>query len=351
MAPRSALPEPVIHVPLNHIARSPKWETEKAYEIWVEELPPGLKRSNVEFQLVPNCPITNIRSLPPSEQPTLDREGYQILHSPFAEFEKLGLSSIEHLDGDEGKRRAMRTYLASMTEKLRDHYDGVKAVCFDWRVRKYAGRAYDRTPTIPVAAVQNATPASGEVRERTITAAFNVHGDGSPNNFKRQLLYLLDPDEQRELAEKKYRLRLIKYADVSLLLPFCLFVAPPCLQAATQFGMWRPVVDVETGPMAFCDVRSVLEDDWEQVDKVFGDWVEESMYLKHNPAHKWYWLSNQTADEVIAFAIWDSEKPHDMSAGVAHSSFLLPPHLDGKVPRQSIEMRLLLWTEPSHSVK
>jgi hypothetical protein len=34
--------------------------------------------------------------------------------------------------------------------------------------------------------------------------------DGSPNNFKRQLLYLLDAEEQRELAENKYRLRLIK---------------------------------------------------------------------------------------------------------------------------------------------
>jgi hypothetical protein len=80
--------------------------------------------------------------------------------------------------------------------------------------------------------IQDKTPASGEVRERTITAAFNVHGgempllyshrlgraadnnrfssDGSPNNFKRQLLYLLDAEEQRELAEHKYRLRLIK---------------------------------------------------------------------------------------------------------------------------------------------
>jgi hypothetical protein len=127
--------EPVIHAPLNHIVRSPKWDNEKAYEMWIEEIPPGLERSNVEFQVIPDCPITDIRNLPPAEQPTLDREGYQILHSPFSDFGGLNLSSIEHLDGDEAKRRAMRTYLASMTEKLRDQYDGVKAVCFDWRVR------------------------------------------------------------------------------------------------------------------------------------------------------------------------------------------------------------------------
>ncbi|KAH6843148.1 hypothetical protein B0I37DRAFT_383847 [Chaetomium sp. MPI-CAGE-AT-0009] len=321
MGPPCLLDEAVIHAPLNHIVRSPKWNDEKAYEMWVEQLPSELERSNVEFQVVPDCTITDIRSLPPAEQPILDREGFQILHSPFAEFKEMGLSSIEHLDGDEGKRRAMRTYLASMTEMLRDHYGGVKAVCFDWRVRKFANRAYDRTPSIPMQAIQNAASASGEVRERTITAAFNVHGDGSPNNFKKQLLYLLNADEQLELAEKKYRLRLV--------------------------NMWRPVVNVETGPMAFCDVRTVSEDDWEPVDKVFDDWVEESMYLKHNPAHKWYWLSNQTTDEITTFVIWDSERPHDKSAAVAHSSFLLPAYLDGKVPRQSIEMRMLLWTEQS----
>ncbi|KAK5654765.1 hypothetical protein OQA88_6801 [Cercophora sp. LCS_1] len=47
------LDEPVIHAPLNHIVQSPKWDNEKAYEMWVEEIPSGLKRSNVEFQLVP----------------------------------------------------------------------------------------------------------------------------------------------------------------------------------------------------------------------------------------------------------------------------------------------------------
>jgi hypothetical protein len=82
--------------------------------------------------------------------------------------------------------------------------------------------------------------------------------------------------------------------------------------------MWRPVVNVETGPMAFCDVRTVSEDDWEPVDKVFDDWVEESMYLKHKPAHKWYWLSNQTTDEITTFVIWDSERPHDKSGMYRH---------------------------------
>ncbi|KAK4156151.1 hypothetical protein C8A00DRAFT_30963 [Chaetomidium leptoderma] len=262
--------------------------------------------------VVENYPLTDIRSLAAEEQPLLDRKGYQILHSPFSKFRDLGLPSIEGIKGDELKRRAIRTYLSAITETLRDHYDSTKAV------RKATNQAYDKTPSIPL----NDLPKEGiEVREQPISTAFNVHRDGSPNNFKRQLLYLLDPEEQLELAEKRVRLRLI--------------------------NMWRPVVDVETGPLALCDTRTVAEDDWEPVDKVFDDWVEESMYLKHNPSQKWYWLSNQTTDEVTTFVVWDSERPNDKNAAVAHCSFKLPDHLLGKVLRESIEMRVLLWTEPS----
>lgn len=51
--------------------------------------------------------------------------------------------------------------------------------------------------------------------------------------------------------------------------------------------MWRPVVDVvEIGSLAMCDMRSVEEDDWEAVDKVFDNWVEDSMYLQHSKEHK-----------------------------------------------------------------
>jgi hypothetical protein len=134
MGSSCVLDKAVIYAPLNHIVPSPKWNDEKPHEMWVEQVPSDLERSNVEFQLISDCPITDIRSLPLAEQPILGREGFQILHSPFAEFKEMGLSSIENLDGDEGKRRAMRTYLAAMTEMLRDQYDGFKAVCFDWRV-------------------------------------------------------------------------------------------------------------------------------------------------------------------------------------------------------------------------
>lgn len=66
-----------------------------------------------------------------------------------------------------------------------------------------------------------------DVRETIISAAYNVHGgivcfhqsalfmltdlDGTPNSFKKQLLYLLTPAEQLELAAKKVRVQAVKY--------------------------------------------------------------------------------------------------------------------------------------------
>ncbi len=68
---------------------------------------------------------------------------------------------------------------------------------------------------------------------------------------------------------------------------------------------------VENHPLALCDRRTVEDDDWEPVDKVHADWVEEGMYLKRRDQHQWYWFSNQTNEELIAFVVWDSQRPRN----------------------------------------
>ena len=74
-------------------------------------------------------------------------------------------------------------------------------------------------------------------------------------------------------------------------------------------SLWRPLVPVvESQPLALCDRRSVQSSDWEEVEKVQTQWIEESMYLRRNENHMWYWLSNQTQDEVTAIVVWDSAK-------------------------------------------
>lgn len=72
-------------------------------------------------------------------------------------------------------------------------------------------------------------------------------------------------------------------------------------------SVWRPLYHtIEDCPIAYCDARTVSEDDLLAADRVHPDFVFELYYLKHHPRQKWYWLSNQTPDEIAVHVQFDS---------------------------------------------
>lgn len=77
---------------------------------------------------------------------------------------------------------------------------------------------------------------------------------------------------------------------------------------------------VENQPLALCDRRTVHASDWEEVEKIQTRWIEKSMYLMRNEDHKWYWLSNQTHDEVTALVVWDSAKANSETSTLAQDT-------------------------------
>jgi hypothetical protein len=80
-------------------------------------------------------------------------------------------------------------------------------------------------------------------------------------------------------------------------------------------SVWRPLVDVvETDPLVCCDTRTVADSDLDVVQKVMDNTVEESMYLKRRTQHQWYWMSNQTRDDVLVMTVWDSKMPSTKSS-------------------------------------
>jgi hypothetical protein len=48
------------------------------------------------------------------------------------------------------------------------------------------------------------------------------------------------------------------------------------------------------------------------------DTVEESMYLKRRKQHKWYWMSNQSRNDVLVMTVWDSNKPFQKSSKLSN---------------------------------
>ena len=63
--------------------------------------------------------------------------------------------------------------------------------------------------------------------------------------------------------------------------------------------------------------------------------------VKYNPAHKWYYLSNQTPEEVTLIKCYDSEE--DRARLTPHSAFLDSSSPKDAPHRESIEVRALVF--------
>ena len=73
-------------------------------------------------------------------------------------------------------------------------------------------------------------------------------------------------------------------------------------------------------PLAICDCRSLLINELLPCDKVIEDYVDESYFLRYRLGHRWYWLSDQTCDEVAVFVIWDLKADKEYLGSVSRIS-------------------------------
>ena len=87
-------------------------------------------------------------------------------------------------------------------------------------------------------------------------------------------------------------------------------------------NVWRPIQNpVAHHPLAVADWRSVNPDKDLIVNRLIYPHFEGETYsVKHNPEHKWYFLSDQTPEEVLLIKCFDSET--DKARLTPHSAFL-----------------------------
>ncbi|KAJ8132508.1 hypothetical protein O1611_g1114 [Lasiodiplodia mahajangana] len=285
-------PSTDLRISLNHLKDLPLYQIEKPYEIWAPVDETQCK-TNVQFEYCDGIPVADVRG----RQDEFDIEtcGFSFLHHPVG----LGLSAAE-VKTDEGRLLVIR-YLEEMSSFLQQTLSCRRVLCYDWRVRRANASSVSSKPTF------FSIPEDGPARDFVLDVAQQVHADESPRGVERILEYLLNSNEKSELKTGRYRLRLI--------------------------NLWRPNVPVvKDHALAVCDRRTVYDDDWEPVDKVHQDWVEEGMYLRRRERHRWYWLSDQTDQELIAFLVWDSDRSKEFRASVPHCAFKMPH----EAPRKSI---------------
>src|SRR3569833_3034477 len=109
-----------------------------------------------------------------------------------------------------------------------------------------------------------------------------------------------------------------------------------------MYSIWKPLEGpCRDFPMAYLDPKSVdREKDLFAVDEVFPTVANEVFQVYQSQNHRWFYVPDQSASEVVIFNAFDSEK--GQSLAVPHCSFDLGDAGSG-VPRQSIEVRAFVF--------
>jgi hypothetical protein len=108
-------------------------------------------------------------------------------------------------------------------------------------------------------------------------------------------------------------------------------------------NVWRPIrATVEEAPLAVCDARSIAPGDLVATDLVYPDRVGEVYSLTHSPAHRWFYYPAMAPDEALMIKTYDSLE-EGRARFTAHTAFDDPGTVPGAAPRESIELRALVF--------
>lgn len=78
--------------------------------------------------------------------------------------------------------------------------------------------------------------------------------------------------------------------------------------------------------------------------EVTDGWGFETMYYRHNPKTKFYYRDEMDSDKILLFKCWDSINDGKTAKQCPHSAFV-NPETAGMAPRESVEVRCLLFWE------
>ncbi|KAK1227411.1 hypothetical protein PQX77_009596 [Marasmius sp. AFHP31] len=110
-------------------------------------------------------------------------------------------------------------------------------------------------------------------------------------------------------------------------------------------NLWRPISHPALDwPLAVCDYQSVnWEKDLVPTDLKYADKDGETFTVKYNPEHKWKYVRGLTPEEIILIKCYDSIEDGSVAVLTPHTAFEDPTTPAGTLPRQSIELRALVF--------
>jgi hypothetical protein len=245
--------------------------------------PPGVPDTTAVHR---DYPVTIRDVRPVASALSLEREGFQLVTAA---------SGVRDFYDEE----AVRTRYYAETASLLEELTGASRVhVFDHTVRRRVPGATDRS--------------TGTPRQ----PAMHVHNDYTLRSGPQRVRDLLGEDAS-ELLRRRF----------------------------SVINVWRPIRGpVQDAPLALADAQSVEAADFVATDLLYRDRTGEIYYVKFNPSHRWFYASAMQAHEVMLIKCFDSAVD-GRARFVPHAAFMDPTTPAGAPPRESIELRTLVFYE------
>jgi len=284
---------PSITAPIEYLADLPKYKTEKPWSALLTNgkqfFEKGVRLDNVEFAYH-DCVINDVRQ---TSDICLEKNGFQMFKQSSNK-----LSEFDTLD-------KVDVYKAETATWLKAELGAVYVNTYDCRPRLNIEPVREKVDIQDPLLVD--TPARG------------AHNDITLKSGPEVVFRIFSEEELAKYLRPGYRIRIV--------------------------NTWRPLLPVcEDRPLAFCDASSIDPSDLLPADRVLPHTVGEIYYLRFNPNHKWYWLEEQTPDDVVLMTMYDT-KPGDHARYCPHISFENPRAPSNALPRRSVETRSIVVSE------
>jgi hypothetical protein len=108
-------------------------------------------------------------------------------------------------------------------------------------------------------------------------------------------------------------------------------------------NLWRPIRGpVRDTPLAMCDASTVAAGDLIASDLIYPNRSGETYSVRFNPHHRWFYIPEMTTDQALLLKCYDSATDGRARFG-PHTAFVDPTTPQGTAPRESIELRALVF--------
>lgn len=127
-------------------------------------------------------------------------------------------------------------------------------------------------------------------------------------------------------------------------------------------NVWRPISPIKRDPLAVCDARSIDDENLlpirilqppkdrptQYATTTKGEYME-IYYARYSEGQQWYFVSEMDTDEVLLIKCFDSTTDPKIARRCPHSAFEWRDNTNSGSPRESIEIRCLVFWEDQKS--